>query len=197
MNGLALIGLVVIIVPGLGDNRGLDLLTKVWRWPGVRTVVFKSEWKSSENYQSKLERLLDLIDKELAKGKVSLVGTSAGGSLVLNAFSERKDKINRVITICARLRKGQIHGFRGFEERTKEYPAFAESITRAEESEKMVDKSKIMTVRALLGDELVPNNTAMIDGAKNIAVPLGEHMLSIAGSLTVFSRPIVEFLGSN
>lgn len=51
-----------------------------------------------------------------------------------------------------------------------------------------------MTVRPLLGDELVPADTAVIEGANNITVPSIEHVISIAASLTIFSTPLLSFL---
>ena len=51
-----------------------------------------------------------------------------------------------------------------------------------------------MTVRAMFGDELVPPETATVDGAHNIHVPTGEHMLSIGAALTLYSGPLISFL---
>ncbi|MFA6518062.1 MAG: hypothetical protein WCV93_00210 [Candidatus Shapirobacteria bacterium] len=190
----------VIIVLGLGDNRESKVVTYLWKEQRIKVVFFQTNWKSDENYQDKLNRLLVLIDREAKLNRVSLVGTSAGGSMVINAYALRKNTVNKMVTVCSRLKKGQIKGFRGFEERTKGYPAFRDSVILAEEVEKSFsenDRQKIMTVHSLLGDELVPTNTAIIDGAKNIVVPLGEHMVSIASSLTIFSKPLVEFMVSN
>lgn len=188
-----------IIVLGLGDNRESKVVTYLWGIQGIKTIFFQPNWRSNETYQDKLNRLLVLVDKETKLNEVSLVGASAGGSVVINAYALRINIINKVVTVCSRLRKGQIEGFRGFEERTKGYPAFRNSVISAEEVEKSFsenDRQKIMTVHSLLGDELVPTNTAVIDRAKNIVVPLGEHMISIASSLTIFSKPLTEFIVS-
>ena len=189
-----------IIVLGLGDD---NIYTPIlaWRWEqqGIKIAIFQTKWKSDEDYQSKLNRLENLIDKESQDNRVSLIGTSAGGSLVINAYAQRKNKINKIITICSRLKKGQTEGFRGFDERTQNYPAFRESVILAEENVATFskeDRKNIMTVHAWLGDELVPVNTSTIDKAKNIIVPTGEHVISIASSLTIFSRPLIEFIAS-
>lgn len=51
-----------------------------------------------------------------------------------------------------------------------------------------------MTVRAMFGDELVPPETTIVQGANNTVVPTPEHMLSIGAALTVFSHPLIAFL---
>jgi len=56
------------------------------------------------------------------------------------------------------------------------------------------DKQKIMTVTAMFGDELVPPDTTMLEGAYNTRVPTAEHVLSIGAALTVFSKPLIIFL---
>jgi hypothetical protein len=192
---------VVILVPGLSDNYSFSLIL-IWWWKqqGINLVVFETNWKSDENYQTKLDRLLNLIDKESENNRVSLVGTSAGGSLVINTYNQRKDKIHKIITVCSRLRKGKINGYRGFEKVTKNYPAFKESVIKTEINEKIFskeDRQKIMTIHALLGDELVPANTTTINQAKNIIVPMGGHMISIASNMTIFSRPLIKFIAEN
>ncbi|MFA5828370.1 MAG: hypothetical protein WC841_03370 [Candidatus Shapirobacteria bacterium] len=196
-NSLGKTNHTAIIVLGLGENRESKTVEYLWKRQGVKVIFFQPNWKSEEKLQDKLKRLSDLIDKEAMGNKVSLVGVSAGGSLVINAFVENKNKVDKVITLCARLRKGEMTGFRGFEERTKGYPAFRDSVILAEKVEKLFDENdrkKIMTVHALLGDELVPQNTTTIEGAKNITVPTGEHVISSAASLTIFSKPLVKFI---
>jgi hypothetical protein len=122
---------------------------------------------------------------------------SAGGSLAISAFSERKDKINKVITVCSSLKINKMNGFIGLKKRIKDYPSFKESIIETEKIEKIFstkNKQKIMTVHALFGDQLIKANTAIIGGAKNIIVPTLGHRISIFSSLTIFSKPLREFI---
>jgi hypothetical protein len=56
------------------------------------------------------------------------------------------------------------------------------------------DRTRIMTVHALLGDELVPAKTTTVDGATNIVVPTPEHIFSITMALTLLSKPLIQFL---
>ena len=190
----------VIIVPGLGnDTNKLQWATKHWRKFGLEPVIHSVGWHNGETeFQPKLERLVSLIDQLTDKGDVvSLVGTSAGGSAVLNAYFERKDTIYRVVSVCGRLYKGAQVGFRSYETRTVSSPAFAQSVQLCETRLASLtegDKKKIMRVRAMFGDELVPADTAIIKGVYNTQVPTPEHMLSIGAALTVFSKPIIMFL---
>ena len=126
-----------------------------------------------------------------------MIGTSAGGSLAINAFNKKSDKINKVVTICSRLIKGEEFGWRGFIKSTKKYPSFSESIKASEKNIKTFlakDKMKIMTVRAKFWDEFIPSNTAIINGSKNITVPTYGHLFSILSSLSWYSKQMREFI---
>lgn len=187
----------VIIVPGLSDNdRGIKWATKHWRGYDLDVICFPSGWKTNEVFQKKLGRLTNLIDRFLEGGnKVSLVGTSAGGSLVLNAFMERKNNISKVINVCGRLRKGTDKGFRGFEAKTSSSDSFKESVLSFEQNSKLLtnnDRRKIMTIRSLF-DELVPEDTTTVDGAHNKQIYSIEHVFSIWMSLS-FYKPLKNFL---
>ena len=192
----------VIIVPGLGDETSaIRLFTNHWRSHGLEPVIHSVGWHDDKNnFKSKLQNIVKLIDKFSKEGStVSLLGVSAGGSAVLNAFIEQKDRIHRVVNICGRLRAGTQKGFRSFEARTSSSPAFAQSIILCESSESKLsksDRSKVMTVRAMFGDELVPSDTAVLKGAYNTRIPTPEHIFSIGMALTILSKPIILFIQS-
>ena len=190
----------VILVPGLGDDtRFLNWATKNWQKHGLEPVVHSVGWRDGESsFEPKLKRLISLIDEFVKEGnQVSLVGTSAGGSAVLNAFIQRKDSIHKVVNVCGRLKVGPTSGFRSFQSKTQTSPAFAKSVKLCESEIKSLSKQdlkKIMTVQAMFGDELVPSETTIIHGALNTKVPTPEHMISIATALTIFSKPMIDFL---
>lgn len=190
----------VIIIPGLGRDEGnIERATRHWEKYGLCPVVHAVGWHDDEKtFQPKLRRLVRLVDSLKKKGNiVSIVGLSAGGSAALNAFVGRKKSVHRVVSICARLRVGTEKGFRSFQTRTASSPAFADSIRRFARREKtltVIDRRRIMTVRPMFGDELVPADTVALGHANNIVVPTAEHVLSIALALTVFSGPILTFL---
>lgn len=190
----------VIIIPGLGDHstKPLEFATSHFRMHGLNPVVYPTGWRDSETFKLKLQRLVDMIDGYIKSGNiVSLIGTSAGGSAALNVFIERKNTIYKMINVCGRLRVGTETGFRSFKSKTSSSPAFAESVLQCQSTEKSlsdIDRKRIMTVHAQFGDELVPPETTIINGAKNISIPTVEHIVSIGLALTLFSKPIIEFL---
>ena len=190
----------VIIVTGIGEmSRGLELITRHWRKADLNPVVHSIGWGDLEiGFDIKLKKLLVVIDSFVKRGdQISLVGVSAGGSAALNAFAERRKIIHRVVSVCGRLRVGSRSGFRSFQKTTAVSPAFAASVILAEENTRTFvdsDKAKILTMRAKYGDELVPPDTAVIEGVTNILIPTPLHTFSIVIGLTFFSKPLLKFL---
>ena len=188
----------VIIAPGLGgDVKQIQLVTKDWPEKyGLQSIVIPIAWKDGEHFVPKLRRITDLIDQLAEKGdQISLIGCSAGGSAMLNAFVERKKLIYRVVNNGGFLRPGKRKGFRSFEQRTASSPAFKESILRFAEVEPTLTpayRAKILTVRPLW-DELVPPETVEIPGAINATVPMVEHVLGLATALVKYD-PVIMFL---
>ncbi len=152
-------------------------------------------WQGPEQELSpKLEGITALIDTHHAEGyRVSLLGTSAGGSAAINAFVLRKDKVHRVINVCGRLRRGDgAQPTLGKAARTSR--SFYDSVLACEEHVAKFtneDCRKILTFRPLF-DELVPPSTVTVPGAKNVRLPTIEHIMSIVSAITMFSRSIVE-----
>lgn len=190
----------IIVVPGLGDEVDrMSWAVNHWRPHGLEPIVHSVGWHDDEReFQPKLRILVEMIDQFAKDGdRVSLVGCSAGGSVVLNAFFERRDVVHRVINVCGRLRSGKQRGFRSFEARTASSSPFAQSVKLFESRENLLskqDRQKVMTVRAFFGDELVPADTTVLQGAYNTVIPTPEHVFSIAMALTVFSKPLITFL---
>ncbi len=192
----------VIIGPGMdGKVDNLQFLTRNWQAKyGLTPDVMQVVWKDTEHLDVKLARITDTIDELAQRGDtVSLVGCSASGSLMLNAFIERKNVVHKVVNLDGFLRPGNSTGFRSFETRSAASIAFRESVFRFAELEQKLtvqDRKKILTVRPFFGDELVPADTVVIQGALNKTVPMGEHVLSIATALILY-RPVIAFLKGN
>ncbi len=156
-------------------------------------------WQGAEqDLTPKLNRVIGLIDSYYADGyTVSLLGTSAGGSAVVNVFAMRKEKIHRVINVCGRLRKGK-NVLPSLEQVSRKSKSFYDSVIRCEENLKMFtseDCKEILTFRPLF-DELVPSSTVPVLGATNVLLPTIEHVLSIALAMTLYSSRIRRFLTS-
>jgi hypothetical protein len=183
-----------------GKINGLKFLTRSWPerynlFPEVTEIV----WRDAEGLESKLNKVTNLIDNLIKNGNIiSLIGCSASGSLMLNAFIERKDVVQKVINLDGFLRPGKAKGYRSFGERSAQSRAFRESVLRFERLEPeltLVDRKKILTVRPLF-DELVPPETVVVEGALNKQILMVEHVLSIATALIVYD-PVIMFLESN
>ena len=162
----------LIVVPGLGgESWGFRKIVNSWERFEFIPQVHDVLWKDGETeFRPKLQRLVKVIDDlNTDDGIISLVGTSAGGSAVLNAFFDRRDKIHRVVNVCGRLRFG-VNFEPTLDDASKKNPAFRESVVLFENRESLLsdeERSKILTIRALF-DEVVPISTTRLTGAKNI-----------------------------
>jgi len=192
----------IIYVPGLNDDRFLnshliDLLPYFWKRYGYEVFIVRPAWKKGKTFSPKLKLIIDKID-ELSKSgyAITLFGQSAGGAAVLNAFTERKSKVNHVINICGRLKKGiEVHP--SLEIAAKGNPAFADSVllfeTQNEKKLTKADRKKVLTIKPLW-DGVVPSTTVALAGATNITIPIIQHSIGGIAALTLFSKKIVSFL---
>jgi hypothetical protein len=190
----------VIIVPGLGGTVD-KYAPMVWIWNSLfhfETYIFSVDWYSRETFDEKMKRLVNIAAKlSSMHTKINLIGSSAGGSFVFNALCEHKYIFNKAINVGGRLCRGPQKGFRSFATRTASSLSFKESVITFEDKNEPkltnIDRLRLMTVRPLFGDELVPWNTSVLKGATNIFSPTGEHSFSNIMSLTVLSHPLIQF----
>ena len=189
----------VILVPGLGDKDKL-MAFSVRNWEKkyrISPIVHIMPWKENgESFDVKLNRLLNLVDEIKNDSKlVSLIGVSAGGSAVVNAFIERTESVHRVINACGRLAEGSdVHPT--LDRAGKGKPTFIESVKKVQSGipkMSIQDRQKILTIRPRFGDETVPSETVVIPGATNVTTPTIEHVLSIAYSFQ-FPAQMIQFL---
>lgn len=188
----------VIIGPGMdGRVDGIRWLTR--HWPekyGLEPVMLPLVWKDGEPFAPKLKQITDLIDQLADSGdQVSLIGCSASGSAMLNAFIERREKVNKAVNVGGFLRPGNRQGYRSFVTRSAQSLAFQVSVLRFTELEPTLtpaDRVKILTVRPVW-DELVPPETVVVSGAINRTVPMIEHVLGLGLALLKYD-PVIKFL---
>lgn len=88
----------VIIIPPLGiDPKMGEKMTQNWLEKySIKPINWGTIWAESDrDYESRIKLLIDKIDKLDSEGyKISLIGLSVGGSVAINAFVKRKEKIN-------------------------------------------------------------------------------------------------------
>jgi pimeloyl-ACP methyl ester carboxylesterase len=151
-------------------------------------------WNDDEEFELKLTRLTDTIDRLYEKGhKISLVGASAGAGAVINAFAARKDKVSGVVLIAGWVNFPESIGA-GYR-RTN--PAFVESSYRVQKSldtlDFDVDRTRIQSRYAVF-DESVSRRHSETIGAHNKTVPSLGHAITIATQL-LFGAPFwIRFL---
>lgn len=154
-------------------------------------------WRSDETYEKKEKRLLVLVDVLCKqKNSIFLIGQSAGGSLVLNVFSKRKDFLVGVINVAGRLRRGD-QVFPSLSLASRSSVAFQASVEMCEDvTEKgftIEDRKRIMTIRPMW-DEVVPSSTVTVPGARNDILPFFEHTLGGCGILLFYCSRLFSFI---
>lgn len=184
----------IIIVPGIPAFSTFFKILSLWlHLLGFTPIVVDLHWTdNSKNFQQKLQPLLTLIDKLSKNGNVSLIGVSAGGSAVLNAFSQRKNSIKSVVSICSRL--GKINN--RLNANMKKYTSFKESIELLEKNKEFIspiERRKILTIRGIF-DERMPSSIAILDGANQSTTFMIFHAPIIFFTLSFLSNPLITFL---
>src|ERR1039458_2076475 len=97
-------------VPGLGDPRykSQGQLLKLWTIYGIKVHFYPMYWSDSRNFSEKFDALLKAMDPIADKeGSISLIGTSAGASAVINAYAARKERVHRIVCISGKLKNPQ------------------------------------------------------------------------------------------
>lgn len=185
----------IIYVPGLGDSRvaGQQLAISAWKLQGVEPHLFQMNWADGEALKPKMARLLALIDRLAGEGKVvSLVGASAGGSVVVNAFAVRPDTINGVVCICGKIsNKHTVHPLT-YERNI----AFRDSMDKLDKTLSALTSEDLGQILSLhpIADGVVPVQDTHPAGVRTGTMPVAGHSLGIAYGLTVGSFRAIRFL---
>jgi pimeloyl-ACP methyl ester carboxylesterase len=187
----------IIYLPGLGDDKPFQrLLVGWWRALGVRVQYHYIGWSDpDEPFNAKLQRVLDSIDN-LARPdhRVSLIGTSAGASMALNAYNVRRDKIHRVVLVCGKIQ----HVETVSEDYYRTNPPLRASLERlggSVESLTANDKAKMLILQPKY-DNVVAVEDMLIPGVAVLPMRTSGHAKSIAAAMTIYSPKITQFLKS-
>jgi pimeloyl-ACP methyl ester carboxylesterase len=189
----------LVYVPGLNDrllvNRvATSFLPFFWRPYGFHGHVVHPYWRQGTDFEPKLESILTIVDELAMKGhQVSLVGQSAGGSAVLNAFMRQPGQITGVVNIAGRLRSP---GQPSLAKASKGNPAFAASVFTCEKQLPSLteeERRRIMTIRPLQ-DTVVPADSVAIEGATNVVSTLQGHSVGGAQIASIRSETWLTFL---
>lgn len=183
---MALNKTAIIYIPGLGDKnpRFQTLAVKMWRIYGYKSQLIQMNWDDKTSWSKKLPLIIKQIDYLFEQGyKVSLVGASAGATAVVNAYAERSDKIDALITIAGKINRPETLGQKYIDTN----PSFIESINQAQKSLNTLqteDLKKFLCIYSLK-DGLVTKEDSIINGAKSYESKVPYHPLAIAYYLTI------------
>lgn len=189
-----------IYIPGIGDRRrGLlwaqRLLLATWRLYGISPHVFVMDWASSASFETRFNELLTLIDRLHRDGrKVSLVGASAGASIVLLGLAERSAQVTGVATLCGQIAtKEALAG-----PVTAANPRFKAALERWDGREPTLSASELQRVLTLRPkrDAVVPRSQEVLVGAVNHDMPIAGHMVGIGFGILCEGRRIAKFFAS-
>ena len=216
-------GDALIVAGGLGDhaefqNRLLDKATKLWGIYGFeKPELFVVDWRDKEtSSEEKMERLENTVDRLSVKDnlRVSLIGLSAGGPMVLDAYIRslregENSNINRILTLCSRLREGDLDYWTEEKHQyDKTVPAYHEFVKRAESGVDLtdergqqvvskLDRQRIKNAIAWFGDRHTPTKKlGTVEGAHFKRLRTPGHTFTIAAGLTFppFSIKFAKFL---
>ncbi|MEK7059921.1 MAG: hypothetical protein AAB971_04165 [Patescibacteria group bacterium] len=185
----------VIYIPGIQDDayRVQSLATWLWRLYGVRGHCHPMPWAGEEAYESKFQRLLERIDKYIAKGyRVSLVGASAGASAVLNAYVERSNDITGLVYICAKINAPETVSSKTYAAN----PAFKTALYALQPNLPKLsaaDKAKMLSLYSP-DDRTVPYEATVIPTVAEKRLPALRHGYAIMYSLTLGASSLIRFL---
>lgn len=177
----------VVIVLGLGElKNSYVILTKNWEQKyHLIPHIYNIGWKNNnENYDQKLNKLNAYVSSLVSKDTVvSLMGISAGASMIFNSFITLKRKrihINgAVISICGRFNKNT-HWWYPFTHYSEHFPQFTASIENFEQMQDKLtkeDKKRMFTFSALF-DEVAPYSTSNIIGVNIKRINFISHVPS-------------------
>ena len=130
----------VIVVPGLGDARVFTrsimnaVLFRLRISSDFSVTIHFPHWMDGEDFEQKLYRLLKVVEEKSKTGKVSLIGTSAGGSAVFNALCADPQNIYKAVNVCGRLKRGSSK-LLTLEKKAAGSPAFKQAVLQFEKSE--------------------------------------------------------------
>jgi len=158
---------------------------------GVEVIHAPTDWYSSESFEDLLTRMLVLTKQQLKEhGTLVLVGSSAGGSLVVNIMGELHNPNLFGVTLCSRLHEAPLKwwdirnltrmahiGTRNFSQ------AFFDSVTYCSKTtipKLTANDKKHLVITQQWADFVVPRQTMSIPGARTYKVPGLGHSWGIA-----------------
>lgn len=160
---------------------------------GIKFEPAYIDWRSSETFQQLLSRIttqaLSLLDNMNESGRLLLEGSSAGGSLAINALSRINDARVRAISHSGRLTVGRFsqNSWRNLEHcahlgTSRASQSFYDSVVYCETvtapALTQEDKRRVLITKPW-ADEVVPVSTMDMEGVPTVSVHMIGHSFGI------------------
>ena len=180
----------IIYVPGLGDRFTIwrRFFLKFWTIYGITAELIPMNWVDEESYEAKMQRLQTAITAAKNK-RLILIGESAGGSVVLNAYARYSHSLYKAMTICGK-NTAPHHVSPTIYAR---HPAFKVSMSHTTHSVASLSRERRQNFISIhpIVDTVVPVRETLIPDCKSIRLWTFGHLLTILFCLTIWSWYIV------
>jgi len=182
----------LLYIPGLGDDNfgGQKQVVQWWRLYGITGRYMPMHWADGQPLEAKLTTVLDAIDKlSTASNEIVLIGASAGASVALLAYAERRKQVAAVVCICGKINHPQTVRPAVYSRN----PAFKQAMQRLQSILPSLtddDRRRVLSLHAL-HDTVVPVPDTIIPGAQHGAIWAVGHALGIIHSL-LFGVPRIK-----
>lgn len=184
---------LIVYVPGLGDMYdGLRRLAlKHWRKKrGTLRVEFvPMRWSDkSDSFESKVERINQVVSRANENEKVVLMGESAGGAMAIGVGLQHQ-RVDRVVTLC-----GKNYGSHTVSQHLyRRNPAFQRAMLDADEAVGKITTEERQRLRTVYSshDPTVGKNDTVVEGVDAYDLKTPGHLFSIALALTKYRKHLI------
>ncbi|MGB4762551.1 MAG: hypothetical protein WBP12_04330 [Candidatus Saccharimonas sp.] len=183
----------IIYLSGLGDRYDSIRGACLWGWRiyGATVTLVPSRWASSETFDVKVKRVMQVVQEAHDNGyRVVLIGESAGGSLALNIYAQVPTLISRVVTLCGKNAQADTVSPRLY----RRNPAFRVSMQRVGRAVEQLTRDQRQRVSVVypLVDAYVPRADTLIPDCHRVRLYSVGHLTSILFGLTFASFVLVR-----
>ncbi|MCL4365839.1 hypothetical protein M1437_01275 [Patescibacteria group bacterium] len=189
----------MVIVPGIRDHITLVENFIGNRYPSMEVLIYRAQWARKDTSISFIEQGFKNFISNLAQEEgspIAVVATSSSPSLVVNTYPEINPYVNKFVFVCGRLRGWGSRFDPLFKMAAVRNRLYCDSVQACEGNLSRLtnaDRKKFMTMRPWF-DLQVPPQTCVMEGARNIKIPMVGHVPSIAHALIFMNKEIAEFV---
>lgn len=185
----------VIYIPGILDDiaKVQSTLVRLWRAYDVHPHTHVMPWLGETDYDASKARLYREIDARHSDGHlITLVGASAGASVVLNGYIELPDKVSGLVLICPKVNNADNIGSKLL----LKNPTFSNSMNDLTANLNKLSAEQKANIVSFLSprDRMIPYEDSHIVGVREIELPALRHNAAIVYAISIGSRRLVSEL---